>query len=139
MKKRTDKRGIELSGDNEVFNWKKCKNNGPWSWTELRAFAVGRHASMKDEFMLLRGKIHGGPHKMENKSDRKFHAILKFMHRACSSPGKKSLFSRHLSTNCFVINTIRDRAGEIDPICDRRTTSRGISTSTIFLFISSCF
>lgn len=32
-----------------------------WLSTELRAFAVGWHASVKDEFMLLRGKIHGGP------------------------------------------------------------------------------
>lgn len=37
------------------------EKNGPWLSTELRAFAVGWHASMKDEFMLLRGKIHGGP------------------------------------------------------------------------------
>lgn len=47
--------------DNEERGERERERNGPWLSIELRAFAVGWHASVKDEFMLLRGKIHGGP------------------------------------------------------------------------------
>lgn len=55
---KVETRRIELW---ETTKFEREKKNGPWLSTELRAFAVGWHASVKDEFMLLRGKIHGGP------------------------------------------------------------------------------
>lgn len=51
----------ERGESNYARQRREREKNGPWLSTELRAFAVGWHASMKDEFMLLRGKIHGGP------------------------------------------------------------------------------
>lgn len=55
---KVETRRIELW---ETTKFEREKKNGPWLSTELRAFAVGWHASVKDEFMLLRGKIHGWP------------------------------------------------------------------------------
>lgn len=50
------------------------KKNGPWITNELREFAVGRHASVKDEFMLPREKSTAAT--KWNTKVTKIHAIL---------------------------------------------------------------